>query len=444
MRCRNLIAVLVGISVNFFSFQAFPEETVEQTLSLPNKGSSMWISGHVFNSLAAQECASTPNMPSLAPQLDNQEAFEVFPIYYDWLAEKDLWERGYRSCAVIKTWPLKIKNAIKSIISNNNFLLDPDAEAHFENWHSPKWLRAGGTLPAEMLFLGIEIKYPGESLGEFRRICHAINLDKTKDTEWFIQYYKDNNIIDENGSPKGWKCSNSEAALIADANTKEIWGVMNDLYDEEGVAQAEVILAGLKDYLKELDVVLEQEAKFSVYNKWSSENSLCPASFKMYWSDASSDVEATSQNPYVHQLLKNLFLEYPEELSEILDKSTNDCNDEDSLTEVISTVEWYSKEQFHKLCPDVLAITTDLPNPMDHVIHFDAPIFEMLKNSVPDWVDVPNKSACRSEGSFQDAGKTFASIDEYRGYLATLANKIHALLLDQGVSHADLHQYYSR
>ena len=93
MACRTFMAALLCLSVNLFTFQAFSQEPVEQILSLPNKGSSVWIARDVFNSLAARECASTPNMPSLTPQLKNQEV-DVFQFISDFSAEKKLWDLG--------------------------------------------------------------------------------------------------------------------------------------------------------------------------------------------------------------------------------------------------------------------------------------------------------------------------------------------------------------
>ena len=265
MACRTFMAAFLCLSVNLFTFQAFSQEPVEQILSLPNKGSSVWIARDVFNSLAARECASTPNMPSLTPQLKNQEVFDVFPIYFDFSAEKKLWDLGYRSCSVIKNWPMEVKNAVKSISSNDSWLSDRDAEANIE-FYSPKWLRLDPKLRVQMFFLGGELKERGVSLGEFRRICHSINLEDKSEFEGkqeFIQYYKDNGILDENGLPTGWECSNSSVALESDVVVKKAWGHLDDLYDKSFVSEAEAIKAWLGDWLENTDLALEREARLS-------------------------------------------------------------------------------------------------------------------------------------------------------------------------------------
>ena len=47
---------------------------------------------------------------------------------------------GIKKLLSYKNWPMEVKNAVKSIISNDSWLSDRDAEANIE-FYSPKWLR---------------------------------------------------------------------------------------------------------------------------------------------------------------------------------------------------------------------------------------------------------------------------------------------------------------
>ena len=75
---RVFTVVFFGLCVFFFSFRAF-SENLEEYLSLPNHGSTEISAGYLIKSLAAEECATTPNAPNgFTPKLENQEAFELW------------------------------------------------------------------------------------------------------------------------------------------------------------------------------------------------------------------------------------------------------------------------------------------------------------------------------------------------------------------------------
>lgn len=460
---RAFTVVVFGLCVFFFSFRAF-SENLEEYLSLPNHGSTEISTGYLIKSLAAEECATTPNAPNgFTPKLENQEAFKLWYLYYNWHAERAMRTTyKFRSCAVIRGWPKKIKSTLKNIMSNKNFLMDFDADtpSHWKNFHSPKWLRVSPEVPVLMKSLGLELAERGVSLGEFRKICHGINLklpgaDAPPTTQELSEWLKEVDIINDNGKALSYKfCSDSEIALKHDMVVAKYYEKLSGLYEDDYLAVLNEILPKIKVIEEKTDKALEMEAKLSgipntakiiekfTYEKWIARNSLCPAEYKLSWSDAFR-AKVTSENPYLHQLLKKATQEFPEEMRGLLNSTVNNCEDSVSVNALVSAMESYSQDSMSTVCPNVI-LFEGLLSPITNVLDFDAPIFDMLEKQRPDWTSTPDQSACKSSGSFVDAGEVFSDVVSYRDYLYKLGVHLSSLLVDQGVSEADLPKYLRR
>ena len=175
------------------------------------------------------------------------------------------------------------------------------------------------------------------------------------------------------------------------------------------------------------------------YEEWFAENELCQTKYNLSWSELYS-VTVTSENPYLHQLIASALSNYPEEMSDVLMSIAGNCEDKAAVNNFVSTMESYSTDVQNWICPSVILLDSFI-NPDGHIIHFDAPIFSHLEKQDPNWV-APKLTGCKSDGSFDEMGRTFGDVMEYRNFLSEFAMNIHTQLMNANIMPNELKSLY--
>lgn len=212
-----------------FIYSIFSSAKADERLEYPSQLPAFLAQGPVVKSLKYEECSKTENQ--IPPLIKHQDAFKHYKIFRDYNAQKILFEIGFRSCAVLRGWPQKVREALVEAASHDNLLLYSrnNWDYHYHNTLTPSWLPTTAEFSTVMWAVGTHRVAPKEMLGEYKKLCRGgmTNGGKQLSKREAIEFNASKGAATTDGTPISHKCFESESAVENDLLVKRLWKTLD-------------------------------------------------------------------------------------------------------------------------------------------------------------------------------------------------------------------------